>query len=215
MKMRTYLASLLAILLLLSSCGSEKPTITETETPVTTVSEPVYEVHDANPAWASEELNDRVSPARSIAFDYEGHNGFLKMALHYSSPSVKNRTIWDSLVTLNEVWRTGANEATMIEFSNDVHIQDQHIKAGSYSLFTVPKEEGWTVILNSVADQWGHYEYDSESDVARFDVANEETDFNENLLFNFQELKDGSHVLSFSWENRGFNLRIEPANDLK
>lgn len=207
--MRSHYIAFLASSLILFSCGGNSENKENSKTPT-----PVYQVHDANPAWASEELNDRASPAKSISHEIKEDKGYLQMALHYSAPSVKGRTIWDSLVVYDEVWRTGANEANMIEFSNDVHIQDQHIQAGAYSLFSVPKKNGWTVILNSVSDQWGHYEYSEDSDVARFELPDVTTDFTESLLFEFKATENADQGLYFSWENRGFVLPISLADDV-
>lgn len=211
--MRTHYIVVIAAycLISLSSCGGGKKVTNSSDS---TTAKPVYEVHKANPAWASQELNDRESPAKSIEHEVKDDGAYLKVALHYSAPSAKGRTIWDSLVQYDVVWRTGANEANIIEFSNDVHIQDQHIQAGAYSLFTIPTATGWTVILNSETDQWGHYEYSEDSDVARFELPIVKTDFSESLSFKFVELGEGKLGLSFSWSDRGFVLPFSTAHDL-
>jgi hypothetical protein len=77
----------------------------------------------------------------------------------YSRPSKQDREIFGKLVPFNEVWRTGANEATEIAFYRDVKINNKLVKAGSYSLYTIPGEKEWKFILNTATTQSG-LEYD-------------------------------------------------------
>lgn len=88
----------------------------------------------------------------------------------YSRPQKNGREIFGKLEDYGKVWRTGANECTEIKFYEDVQVGSNVIKAGSYSLFTIPNKEKWTIILNSVTDKWGAYFYDKAKDVLRFDV---------------------------------------------
>ena len=78
----------------------------------------------------------------------------------YGQPSKKGREIFGSLVPYGQVWRTGANGATEVTFKKDVNFAGAKVKAGTYSLFTIPSSTEWTVILNSELKQWGAYEYD-------------------------------------------------------
>jgi hypothetical protein len=110
---------------------------------------------------------ERPSPLKMTTGMIDG----VKITINYGSPAVKGRQIWGALVPFNEVWRTGANEATNIEFSKDVLIEGQELKAGKYGLFTIPGENEWTIIFNSVWDQWGAYDYDASKDVLRIKVA--------------------------------------------
>ncbi|MCX7743067.1 MAG: DUF2911 domain-containing protein [Flavobacteriales bacterium] len=109
---------------------------------------------------------ERPSPLKMTTGMIDG----VKITINYGSPAVKGRQIWGALVPYNEVWRTGANEATNIEFSKDVLIEGQELKAGKYGLFTIPGENEWTIIFNSVWDQWGAYDYDASKDVLRIKV---------------------------------------------
>jgi hypothetical protein len=70
-------------------------------------------------------------------------------------------------VPYGKVWRTGANEATIFETTGDLVINGQKLPAGKYGLFTVPGEKEWTIIFNSVWDQWGAFKYDASRDVLR------------------------------------------------
>jgi len=82
----------------------------------------------------------------------------------YGQPSKRGRVIFGQLEPYGKVWRTGANEATEITFTKDVNFGGQPVKAGTYSLFTVPNENEWTVILNPELKQWGAYGYDKIKD---------------------------------------------------
>ncbi|WP_298904997.1 DUF2911 domain-containing protein [uncultured Psychroserpens sp.] len=87
----------------------------------------------------------------------------------YSRPQLKGRSL-ASLAPDGKVWRTGANETTEITFYSDVNFGGKSVKAGTYSLFTIPGEKNWTVILNSDLYTWGAYSYNEGKDVARIEV---------------------------------------------
>lgn len=117
-------------------------------------------------ACGQDDKSQRVSPpAQDSAMV-----GNTKVIIDYSRPSVKGREIYGSLIPYNEVWRTGANEATTFEVDKDVLIEGQPLPAGKYALFTIPGEEEWTIIFNKTAEQWGAYEYDQEQDALRVQV---------------------------------------------
>lgn len=145
------LAVFSATTMFFASCGAEKSTeTTETEEVVTE---------------EKSESEERPSPLRTL----EGNIGAAKLMVQYGAPSIKGRVVWGDLVPYNEVWRTGANEATYVDFSSDVTVEGKSLKAGRYSVFTIPKASGaWTVIFNS---EWnlehGHFQYKEENDVLR------------------------------------------------
>lgn len=112
-------------------------------------------------------LNDTIaSPLKQLSGTIDG----VEVTVTYGSPAAKGRALWGELVPYAEVWRTGANEATTIEFSGDVMIEDQPLAAGKYSLFTIPGENDWTLIFNTVSDQWGAYQYEEAKDALRAKV---------------------------------------------
>jgi len=88
------------------------------------------------------------------------------ITIDYGQPSVKGREIWGKLVPYGQVWRTGANESTTIEFSADVKLQGQAVPKGKYALFTIPGEKEWTIIINK-GIKWGAYTYKQDEDVLR------------------------------------------------
>jgi len=102
--------------------------------------------------------------------------GLSQVKLTYSRPSAKGRKVFGGLVPFNEVWRTGANEATEITTTKNIQINGTLLKAGTYSLFTIPQKEKWTIIINSELGLWGAYNYNSKLDVMRFDVPVTTTD---------------------------------------
>jgi hypothetical protein len=130
------------------------------------------------PAYAIQVLNaDLPSPRKEM----KGAIGSMEITVNYGSPSARGREIWGGLVPYGEVWRSGANEATAITFPADVLIQGQELKAGKYGLFTIPTPEQWTIIFNTVADQWGSYEYDETKDALRVNVVPEKDENAEEL----------------------------------
>ncbi len=88
----------------------------------------------------------------------------------YSRPQKKSREIFGALVPYGQVWRTGANEATEIEFFKDGSFGGKPVKAGRYSLYTIPNQKSWTVILSSVKNDWGAYKYDEKNDLLRVEA---------------------------------------------
>ena len=106
------------------------------------------------------------SPLDVIAYP-TGHRETNKtIKIYYSRPQLKGRTV-ESLAPAGKVWRTGANEAVEITFAKDTTFGGEKVKAGTYSLFTIPGEKEWTVILNSATNVWGAYSYDEAKDVVR------------------------------------------------
>jgi hypothetical protein len=88
----------------------------------------------------------------------------------YSRPQKDNRIVFGNLVEYNKVWRLGANEATEIEFFKDVSIAGKKITKGRYTIYAIPTETKWTIILNKDTDSWGAFVYDEKKDVLRTDV---------------------------------------------
>ena len=107
-----------------------------------------------------------VSPADIASYPPGGNDSNKKVKIIYSRPQLKGRSLAD-LAPAGKVWRTGANECTEITFYQDTKVGDKQIKAGTYSLFTIPGEDHWTVILNGNLNQWGSYSYDDGADIAR------------------------------------------------
>lgn len=88
----------------------------------------------------------------------------------YSRPQKRDREIFGKLVPYGQVWRTGANEATELTLYKDMTVADATVKAGTYTVYTVPEEKEWTIILNKRIHTWGAYEYTDKEDLVRIKV---------------------------------------------
>jgi hypothetical protein len=129
----------------------------------------------------------------------------------YSRPNKKDREVFGKLIPYGKMWRVGANEATEIKFFNDVTIQGKKVKAGTYSLYAVPNEIEWTVILNSDLDQWGEYSYKESMDVARFKApVKKGEDVVENLTIQFKQANDklSEAIMMIAWDKTMVELPI-------
>ncbi|NMB83331.1 MAG: DUF2911 domain-containing protein [Ignavibacteria bacterium] len=138
----------------------------------------------------------RVSPQASVSQTF----GYTTVTINYSRPSVHNRKIWGALVPYDKVWRAGANEATTIQFTTDVTIAGNKVAAGIYSLFMIPTEEEWTIILNTESRIWG-LSHKPENDYLRFTVQPAQSHYCEQLQYCFTEVTDASCRVSMNWEN--------------
>ena len=112
------------------------------------------------------EAQPRVSPMATTSQTI----GVSELSITYSRPSVSERTIWGELVPYDQVWRTGANEATTFTVSDDVKVNGKALAAGTYALFTIPGKDSWTVIFNKEAEQWGAFQYKDSEDALRISV---------------------------------------------
>jgi hypothetical protein len=117
----------------------------------------------------------------------------------YSRPQLKGRSL-SELAPTGKVWRTGANEASQITFYKDVNFGGKDIEAGTYSLFTIPGEQEWTVVLNRNVNQWGAYSYEESADVARVKVPNgSEGKSLEEFSIAFKDVENGAHMV-MGWD---------------
>jgi hypothetical protein len=127
----------------------------------------------------------------------------------YGRPQKSGRDIFGKLVPYGKIWRTGANESTEVTFYQDVVFGGETVEAGTYSLFSIPGEETWTIILNSGLDAWGAYQYDAAKDVARTEVEAQATDGTvEAFTITFQEVEGGAHMI-IAWDNTKVEVPIE------
>ena len=121
------------------------------------------------------------------------------LTIDYSSPRAKGRKIFGSLVPYGKVWRTGANESTTFVTTADLSIGGTTIPAGSYTLFTLPGEKAWKMIINKQTGQWGT-DYDGKQDFARVDMSSSALPSAvENFTISFHEMGKGCHIY-LDWE---------------
>lgn len=126
--------------------------------------------------------------------------GLTDVRVDYHRPAVNEREIWGSLVPYGQVWRTGANENTLITFSGDVTIEGQPLAAGTYGLHTLPGESEWVVIFSRDTTAWGSFSYDEANDALRVTVQPEEAPFQERMVFAFDDVGSDSATLALTWE---------------
>ena len=127
----------------------------------------------------------------------------------YSRPAKKEREIFGKLIPYNEVWRTGANESTEIKFYKDVTIQGKKVKAGTYSLFTIPNANEWTIIINSDVDFWGAYSYNQANDILRINVpVKKSEEVIENFSIQLSKVNSSEAVVRLAWDTTLVELLI-------
>lgn len=161
--------------------------------------------------------------------------GVTEITITYSRPGVKGRVIWGEplpeqanvkgeatldnqnlrpkdapIVPWGHAWRTGANEATQFVITDDVLINGQKLPAGSYSLHTIPTKDEWTIIFNSVANQWGSFDYDAAKDTLRVKVKPEWSEHSKEWLeYWIDPINDSSAQVSISWEKVRVRFTVE------
>ena len=143
---------------------------------------------------------------------YRGQDKAPRVRVIYSRPQKKGRDVFakkDGLEKYGDVWRTGANESTEIKFYKDMMVGDTKVPAGTYTLFTIPNEDEWTVILNKDLDTWGAYGYKEERDLVRFTTPSHKTAAPiESFSISFQPTENGSDMF-LGWDDMYIQVPIE------
>ncbi len=154
----------------------------------------------------------QLSSSQTITQDL----GLGKVTLTYSRPNVKGRKIFGAMEPYGVVWRTGANAATTIKFTDDVTVEGNKVAAGEYALFSIPGKNEWTVILNKTANQWGAYTYKQADDILRFKVKTvNHADPLETMTMQFNNVEPTKCELEMRWENVSFSFHISTDVDAK
>lgn len=135
--------------------------------------------------------------------------GVTEVKIDYSSPGVKGRKIWGELVPFGEIWRTGANEATTITFSDAVKINGNELPAGTYGIHTIPNENEWEFIFSKDTKVDGSSNYDKEKEVLRVKAKPEEHHFMERMTFLFTDVTDNSVSVNLLWDKLKVSFKIE------
>jgi hypothetical protein len=150
-------------------------------------------------------------PAASPNCTIKQRVGLTDVEVVYARPGIKGRTVFGGIVPYDAVWRTGANSATKITFSTPVKLEGNDIPAGTYSLFTIPDANEWTIIINKQANQWGAFQYSSNDDLVRFTVTPENlTDMTiETFTIEFTQIRDDSAVLMLLWDKTAVPIRMQ------
>jgi hypothetical protein len=137
--------------------------------------------------------------------------GLTDFTVTYSRPGVKGRKIWGGLVPYGEVWRTGANEATSFVTTGEATIAGRKLPAGEYSLYTIPGETEWTMIISTEKGAWGSFTYDKAKDASRLTVKPAAAPHEEWMRFTFENLAPSSGDLVLHWEKLQLSIPIEVA----
>lgn len=152
----------------------------------------------------------QASPASSIAQKI----GLTDVKIEYSRPSTKGRKIFGELVTFGQVWRTGANAATIITFSTEVTIEGNVVPKGTYALYSIPGKNSWEMILSKKTDLWGAVGYNKDDDLVRFKVKSGKTGQKyETMEINFVDMTDTGASVAIKWEQLRVKFRIETEVD--
>jgi len=149
-----------------------------------------------------------ASPMDAAAFPSNWREADKLVKVVYSRPQLKGRTL-DKLAPNDKVWRTGANEATEITFYKNVFFGGKEVVAGTYTLFTIPTNEDWTVILSKQKNVWGSYFYDEKDDVVRVKgmVTNSDEPIEAfSIVF---EGENNEAIMYFGWGNKIVSVPVK------
>ncbi|HEY8460511.1 MAG TPA: DUF2911 domain-containing protein [Blastocatellia bacterium] len=139
---------------------------------------------------------NRISPHETTELTVNGK----KISVTYGRPSLKGRKLGVELAPFGQVWRTGADEATMLNTEADLVIGGLTVPKGSYSIFTLPSESGWKLIINKMVNQWGTV-YDEKQDLGRVDMKMGKTSAPvEQFTITLASAGNGG-VIKLEWEN--------------
>src|ERR1700744_6741297 len=120
----------------------------------------------------------------------------------YSRPQKRGSKLFGDLISYGQIWRLGANEATEIEFFQDVKIDGKTLKKGRYTLYALVNEDKWTLIFNKETDTWGAFAYDPSKDVLRSTVAVEKkSEITEAFSIAFHKTTPKAANLVISWDD--------------
>ena len=135
--------------------------------------------------------------------------GLSEVSISYCRPGVKSREIWGKLLKYDEVWRAGANEPTLITFSDDVTIGGKKLGAGTYRFVVIPSKTGdWALIFNSEVKNWGTV-YDAKYDTLKIMVKPETGSHEEWMSFSFTDLTPASARVVLAWEKIRLSFKVE------
>jgi hypothetical protein len=157
------------------------------------------------------------TPAPSSSQTIKQGFGLGEISVDYSRPSAKGRTIYGDLVPFGKMWRTGANAATKVTFSDDVKVEGKDVKAGTYAIYTIPNKESWEVILYSDLTIGGNTaNFKAENEVVRVVVKPTALSKSvETFTINLSDVTATSTTLEFIWEKTSVPVKITTDIDAK
>ena len=150
----------------------------------------------------------RKSPHETTSLDVGG----AKITITYGRPYMRGRKIFGGLEQYGKVWRTGADEATTLETTANLDIAGLKVPAGTYGLFTIPGENGWKLIINKTAKQWGAFDYKEADDLGRVDMKVEKSGApTEQFTISLAPAGSNGATLRLAWENTVASVPIKVA----
>jgi Protein of unknown function (DUF2911)/Tetratricopeptide repeat len=141
--------------------------------------------------------------------------GITDITINYHRPLANGRQIWGKVVPYGQVWRAGANENTIITFTDPVTIEGQALDKGTYGLHMIPGESEWTVIFSKNSAAWGSFTYKQDEDALRVKVKSQTADLHDALAYDFDDVKPDSTVVTMRWEKVAVPFKVHVnVNDL-
>lgn len=134
--------------------------------------------------------------------------GITDVTINYHRPLANGRQIWGKIVPYGEVWRAGANENTLITFTDPVTIEGQPLDKGTYGLHMIPTESEWTIIFSKDSTAWGSFTYKQENDALRVKVKPQSCDLHDALAYDFDDVKPDSTVVTLRWEKVAVPFKV-------
>ncbi len=125
--------------------------------------------------------------------------GLTDITVDYCRPLVGGRSLWGKEVPYDKVWRAGANENTVIKFSDDVSVEGRALPAGTYGLHMIPSADQWTIIFSKNSTSWGSFSYDEKEDALRVTTKSQPAEFEEALDYTFEDIKPDSTAVTLRW----------------
>src|SRR6202171_510309 len=134
--------------------------------------------------------------------------GISDITINYCRPLVGGRKLWGAEVPYDKPWRAGANENTTISFTDDVSVEGKPLPSGTYGLHMIPTADQWTVIFSKNSTSWGSFSYDEKEDALRVTVKPHPSEFQEALLYTFDDVKPESVAVTLRWEKLAVPFRV-------
>ena len=163
---------------------------------------------------AQEKIQIKLPPA-SPAASFIQELGNTTIKVNYNRPLTRDRKIFGELVPFDQIWRTGASNATQFSVSEDITFGENKLKAGDYSLFSIPSKNEWTIIINTDTKLHGDSGYDEKKDIFRFKVPSEKANvFYETFTIEINDINTkGEAFLKLMWENTMIKIPIKSKDD--
>jgi hypothetical protein len=161
-------------------------------------------------SFAQELKLPAMSPTARISQDFSTSN----IEISYSRPSMRGRKVFGEVVAYGNAWRTGANGPTKVKFGEDVMVGGQEVKAGEYSLYTIPGREEWEVVLSKAGGPLDAKGYNRADDVARFNVIPKRTENStETFTINISNIKFNACNIDLMWEKTKVTIPVKANNE--